>query len=597
MRVLFSMRHLGSFRLYESVLRRLAANGHEIRILANRRDSLGWGDTPAVLLPDVPQIQWNWEETHPTAWLEFATAVRIWQDYLRYFEPTYQATPRLRSRAAERVPALLRWVTHSCLSAPAARRAFAGVLRTVERALPYQAALDTLVELHRPDLVMLTPLLHLGSPQIELLRSARARGVKTALCVGSWDHLSSKALIRDMPHRVLVWNETQKDEAVRLHGVPPERVVVTGAQCYDQWFGRQPVRSRDVFCHRVGLQADRPYLLYVCSALFWGSPVEAEFVRRWVQQLRESAHPELRSVGVLIRPHPARMDEWKEIDLSPFEGVALYGSNPMDDASKDDYFESLFYSRAVVGLNTSAFLEGAIVGRPAHTILLPEFHENQEGTLHFHYLFTVGGGVLVAGRSFQEHHAHLVASLQLPAGRPGANPEFVRQFIRPQGLDTPTTPTFCDAVEDLLAVTVPAPERTAPQFVLLRWAMGPAFQLLRRVYGAEVLRDDWSRKEHEQQRRRDARECARQGRRDVAQRERQERDRRRAAKLTTRQAAHRAAEVVRQRDEAEKARRKRDRARQKAAHARRRGRAAMRARLKQGASRWLSRWRTGRQNA
>ena len=44
---------------------------------------------------------------------------------------------------------------------------------------------------------------------------------------------------------------------------------------------------------------------------------------------------------------------------------------------------------------------------------------------------------------------------------------------------------------------------------------------------------------------------------------------------------------------AEKAQRKRAKERDKAAHARRRTRAAMRARIKQGASRWLDRWRPG----
>ena len=38
------------------------------------------------------------------------------------------------------------------------------------------------------------------------------------------------------------------------------------------------------------------------------------------------------------------MDEWAKVDLSGFDHVSLYGSNPVDDASKDDYFESLFYS-------------------------------------------------------------------------------------------------------------------------------------------------------------------------------------------------------------------------------------------------------------
>ena len=38
-----------------------------------------------------------------------------------------------------------------------------------------------------------------------------------------------------------------------MHGLSPERVVVTGAQCYDQWFNRRPSRTRDEFCRDTGL--------------------------------------------------------------------------------------------------------------------------------------------------------------------------------------------------------------------------------------------------------------------------------------------------------------------------------------------------------
>ena len=109
----------------------------------------------------------------------------------------------------------------------------------------------------------------------------RALGIPSALCVGSWDHLSSKALLRQWPDRVFVWNETQAREAQTLHGVPRDRVVVTGAQCFDQWFDRRPTLDREAFCRKVGLDPARPYVLYVCSALFEGSPNEAEFARRW----------------------------------------------------------------------------------------------------------------------------------------------------------------------------------------------------------------------------------------------------------------------------------------------------------------------------
>ena len=40
----------------------------------------------------------------------------------------------------------------------------------------------------------------------------------------------------------------------------------------------------------------------------------------------------------------------------------------------------------MVGINTTAQIEGAIVGRPVHTVLADDFRFTQEGTLHFHYL-------------------------------------------------------------------------------------------------------------------------------------------------------------------------------------------------------------------
>jgi hypothetical protein len=593
LRIFFSMWHLGSFRMYEPVLREMAARGHEVHVTLGRSEALGWSKALDTLVADHPSITWSWLSP-PTAafWAELAKTIRLWADYLRYFHPDYASTPKLKARAEERLPPrLVSLSSRPAFSTERNRRRLLGLLRLLERALPPVREIERELSERHPDLVLITPLIYLGSSQFEVLRAALAQGVRTGLAVGSWDHLSSKALIRDMPHRVFVWNQTQKDEAVRLHGVPPEQVVVTGAQCYDQWFERQPVRTREEFCRRVGLPTDRPFLLYVCSALFWGSPIEAEFVRRWVQSLRESARPELREVAVLIRPHPARMDEWKAIDLSPFADVTLYGSNPVDASSKDDYFESLFYSRAIVGLNTSAFLEGAIVGRPVHTVLLPEFQENQEGVLHFHYLLTVGGGVLRAGRGFEEHHTQLAASLMNPPHRPGV--EFVRQFIRPHGLDKPATPLFCDAVDDVLRLPAPAPAPTPFRFILLRWVMYPAFHVLRRIYGSEVFRDDWSRKEHEQRRRREERERLRDERHRAHERHKREQQQRRAATLAAREALRLAAAAEREKAEADKARLKLAKARDKGARVRRRRRAELRASLKRRARRWLHRLRPG----
>ena len=164
-----------------------------------------------------------------------------------------------------------------------------GYLRWLERSTPDDPALRAYIDAHSPDVVLITPLIALGSSQIDYLRAARSLGIPTALCVWSWDHLSSKALIRELPDRVFVWNDTQRREARKLHGVPSSQIVVTGAQCFDKWFDRQPSRDRATFCRQIGLPAERPILLYVCSAPFSGSQPEAPFVLDWVRRIRMHA--------------------------------------------------------------------------------------------------------------------------------------------------------------------------------------------------------------------------------------------------------------------------------------------------------------------
>ena len=201
----------------------------------------------------------------------------------------------------------------------------------------------------------------------------------------------------------------------------------------------------------VGLRDDRPFLLWVCSSLFKGSPPEAAFVMRWIRELRASGHPELADVNILLRPHPARLPEWDGVDVTTEPGVALWGSNPVDVESRRDYFDSLHYSTAVVGLNTSAFIEGAIAGRPVFTILLPEYFENQEGTIHFHYLFDGEKGLLNGARTFADHAAQLAAALrgEVDAER---SRRFVGTFVRPHGVEHAATPQVIETIERLPVV-------------------------------------------------------------------------------------------------------------------------------------------------
>ncbi len=242
--------------------------------------------------------------------------------------------------------------------------------------------------------MLVTPLVTDQSSQVDVVKSAQALGIPTALCVASWDHLTTKGLIRARPDLVFVWNERQRAEALEYHGVAPDRLVVTGAQPFDRWFERRP-SSREAFCRKVGLRSDRPFVLFVGSTFSISAPdAELRFVLRWVDALRRD--PALAEVGILIRPHPYNSAHWSDVDFPGRSNVAVYprSANPVNEADRQDYFDSLFHSETVVGINTTAMIEAAIVGRTVHSVLADEFKDTQGGTLHFRYLLSEHGGFL-----------------------------------------------------------------------------------------------------------------------------------------------------------------------------------------------------------
>ena len=468
MKLLFFARHWSYLRNFESVIEALAQRGHHVHMVVSVPETMGGQQMAERLVARYPQhLSMGEAPAVAGPWFDLGRRLRLSLDYLRYLEPRYEHTIQLNARAAERTPAvLLRLLQMPGLRTPFGRGLVARVLRVFERALPRVASVDAFISAQRPDMVLVTPLVELGSPQIDYLRSAKALGIRTVLPVCSWDHLSAKGLLRVIPDVVIVWNNAQRTEAIEMHGVPAHRVAVTGAQCYDQWWGRTPARPRQEFCEHVGLRADTPFILYVCSSLFRNTVDEPPFVVDWIRAVRSSPDPRLRDIGLLVRPHPTRLKDWESVDLSGFSNVAFFGDHPIDAQSKHDYFDSMYYSAAVVGLNTSAFIEASVVGRPVHTVLLPEISPtNQEGTIHFQYVLE---GLLHGARAFEDHVRQLADTL-LPEGVDDPRSRaFSETFVRPFGIGEQATPRFVGAIEQALAAPPPAPERPRVADAVLR---------------------------------------------------------------------------------------------------------------------------------
>jgi hypothetical protein len=470
MTILFIIRNHGYLRNYESTLRLLAERGHRVMLVSRGAERHHAVDTNAFLMglssqyPGITVKKWPLRKD---GWTPLAEAARSVRNYARYLRPRYRTAHKLRARAAahahkrgaNRLPAgrLTAWIAEAGAA-------------LAELAIPPDPAMIAALASVAPDVVVVTPLVDFNSYQVDYVKAAQALGIPTVWCVASWDNLSNKGITPVVPDRVLVWNDTQRREAMELQGVPSERVVVTGAQLFDVWFTQRPSTTRDEFTRHVGLP-DRPFLLYLCSSIFI-VPDEPAFVRNWLERLRASGDPELQQCGVLIRPHPGVAPPWANVNFRDFGPVVVWpraGDLPIDAEAKRHYFDSLFHCSAVAGINTSGMIEAGIVGRRSFTLLAPEFADTQAGTVHFEYLTSYG--FLTAARTWDEHIRHLAAAVRGETTFDDDSRQRMLSFVRPFGCDDPSTPRVADAIESAALVQRGPGRRTTGNRFALRVAM------------------------------------------------------------------------------------------------------------------------------
>jgi hypothetical protein len=334
------------------------------------------------------------------------------------------------------------------------------IAKLMEQAMPSDPGHEAWLRRCRPDVVLVSPLIDLGSAQTDIIKSAAHLGIPTGMLLFSWDNLSTKGSLHVRPDHMFVWNELQRREAVQLHGYPLERTHAAGAPRVDEFFGLRAATDREAFCAPLGFDPRQPTLMYLGSSKFVITERELPFIAGWIRSIRASSDPRLRQCNILVRPHP---DVKTGDDEGPAQTVRWDGlegkgvlTRPFDDPRAvvlrthyrraQGFFEALTHSAAVVALNTSAALEAAIVGRPVFTILAGEAADGQASTLHFRYLLESEGGCVTLAATLDEHRAQLTAALD-DSGRPERLRAFATSFMRPAGWTVPAFRVLADAIE------------------------------------------------------------------------------------------------------------------------------------------------------
>jgi hypothetical protein len=479
MRILFVVNRLAHVRHFDRAVRLLAERGHEVCLASQDDDVELWGvlaGHPSVTAIVAPRNRGD-------DWGAAATMVRRTRDYIRYLHPRYASASLLRGRAFEkmigsvsdRAETLSPEWSELLLRLPKPEQKRLDVLLAkLETAIPCAPQIHEFLIARRPDALVLSPMVGIGFTQADFVKSARVLAIPSGMLVFSWDNLSNKGLIHEKPDRMFVWNDVQAHEARKLHKYPAEQIVMTGAPRFDEFFEMRPATTREEFCGLTGLDPARPIITYLGSSKFVAA-AERAFVTRWISELRCSLDPVLAGCSLLIRPHPAGEKNWHAEDSTDFrwpkvgekatvsrpfaDERAIVMNSPMQNADAVLY-DTVHHSAAVVGLNTSAEIEAAIVGRPVFTIVDPDA-KGQEGTLHFHYLLRDQGGHVELAHHFDEHRAQLSAVLAGHDVRKRLE-VFVHRFVRPHGLDVPVAPIVADAIEALARTSTHQVEQRKP---------------------------------------------------------------------------------------------------------------------------------------
>jgi hypothetical protein len=376
------------------------------------------------------------------SWSRIVGITRELLNYSAYFHPEHPSkrlSNRWRRYISDRT---WKWLEKSWMIAFLRQKLVQFVLRLLEKITPPVRNISTWLQEARPDVVVLSPLVSPNSMEVEYLKAARVLGIPTVYALASWDNLTTKGTLHIQPDLVFVWNESLKEEAVTLHGVRSENIVVTGSPTFDYWFQVKPSRSREDFCRNAGFDSSRPYVVYLCSSR---GMIENEtiFILELAGKLCKS--PATQDVVLLVRPHPYNMLDLDALEKNNICVFPKQGDLPDIDDAKQVYFDTLYYSRATVGVNTSAMIEATIADKPCVTIIDERYRRSQTDMGHFRHL--------INGKFLQVTHSYEDAVQAIGDVLGGMDPKreerrnFVRNFIRPHGVDRPVSAIFALAVE------------------------------------------------------------------------------------------------------------------------------------------------------
>jgi hypothetical protein len=441
MKIVFAFAKAFTFTYFEQVVRELCADGHEVIILHGYYPKEGstdralracQKDTNCKVGPLLMRKNWTSIIYNTRELANFAT----------YYKPGFPTNQYLTERYLGNFSLFPRLIVKQKFSRTILqKRIVRQTLLHAENLIPPEESIVNWLKEQSPDVVIASPYIYPHSREIEYIKAAKSLGIPSVAAVFSWDNMTTKGTFLVMPDSTLVWNDPLVDEASDLHSVERKSLIVTGAPKFDPWFSLKPSLSRNDFCRQIGVDSSHPFITYLCSSGSISSN-ETDFVKGFAKSLHEN--PNTTNIQIVVRPYPSNANIWESFSAPNVVIWPKGGETPDISISRINYFNTLFHSIAAVGVNTSAFLEAAIVDRPCISIITEQHRRSQSDIPHFQHL--LNGNFLEIAYTFIET-TQIIAKINRGEDDKAENRRnFVKYFIRPGGLDISASHIMASAI-------------------------------------------------------------------------------------------------------------------------------------------------------
>lgn len=228
------------------------------------------------------------------------------------------------------------------------------------------ASITRIFDDYRPGVVFSTDVFS----EVDVLFAAEARRRRLILIgmVRSWDNCHSKGILRVLPDKMIVNNDTLKRAAVTIHKMDPRHIFVGGLPQFDH-FLNEPRTPREQFFNSLGLDPLKKLIVFAPAGMIL-SDTDWQIGEILDQAISRSKI--VQSAQVLIRNHPNHPADFSKLIATKNFVIEnpgkTFNQNPKEtEITRQDSIhlaDTVYYADLVIYVATTLGLDALVYNKP-----------------------------------------------------------------------------------------------------------------------------------------------------------------------------------------------------------------------------------------